>query len=296
MNDRRLPPNVLKRIQQQKDGSMPWTSDLSVKEWFLMKKIGFEPIGQVMGSCVYHIGYSIAQSAGTWNSGELSYIQKPYEESRKIAIQRMSDEAQGMGADAVVGIKFLAKPGPSGTHQHITEFIVVGTAVRIQGYHRTTPKPILCTVNGQELVQLINAGALPIGLVMGISIYYKYTTQQEEWNSESWYNRELTTYTQAVQMTRNNALHRMKNEAAQIGADLILAHQTEFKVIGVEVERSATTYTGKTEFDRREDHVLEFIALGTAIQYERNFIPSQPKMVLDLSGKMREKEKIMKLI
>src|SRR4051812_2245023 len=45
------------------EGGKPrlFTSDLSVSEFLLVRKAGFEPLGLVVGSSIYHIGYQSAQ-------------------------------------------------------------------------------------------------------------------------------------------------------------------------------------------------------------------------------------------
>jgi uncharacterized protein YbjQ (UPF0145 family) len=43
---------------------MSFTSNLTVAEHHAIRSVGFTPVGQVLGSCVYSIGYT-----GTWNCG-----------------------------------------------------------------------------------------------------------------------------------------------------------------------------------------------------------------------------------
>ena len=38
-----------------------FTSDLSVNEFLLIRQAGFQPVGLVMGSSIYHIGFQLAQ-------------------------------------------------------------------------------------------------------------------------------------------------------------------------------------------------------------------------------------------
>ena len=47
-----------------------FTSDLSVNEFLLVKEAGFEPLGFVVGSCIYHIGFQHRAStrARRWKS------------------------------------------------------------------------------------------------------------------------------------------------------------------------------------------------------------------------------------
>ena len=46
------------RLAQNKRGL--FTSDLSVNEFLLVKQAGFEPLGLVVGSSIYHIGIQLA--------------------------------------------------------------------------------------------------------------------------------------------------------------------------------------------------------------------------------------------
>src|SRR5205823_3905525 len=44
------------RLEQMRGGGF-FTSDLSVNEFLLVKQAGFDPLGLVIGSSIYHIGY-----------------------------------------------------------------------------------------------------------------------------------------------------------------------------------------------------------------------------------------------
>src|SRR4051812_46570008 len=56
-----LPLNAVERLQEQRQRQDTpqhfWTSDLTVSELALVHNAGFEPLGQVMGSSVYHVGF-----------------------------------------------------------------------------------------------------------------------------------------------------------------------------------------------------------------------------------------------
>jgi hypothetical protein len=46
-----------------------FTSDLTVGEHHAIRSVGFSPVGQVMGSCVYYLGYPTSQDCGyTWGA------------------------------------------------------------------------------------------------------------------------------------------------------------------------------------------------------------------------------------
>lgn len=266
-----LPPNVLDRMQRERDGNLPWTSDLSVNEWHLMRAYGFRPLGLVMGSCFYHVGYSVANQAGTWYSRDLTDVETALYEGRRRALHRLEQEAAALGAHAVVGVRIHSqKPGYYG---HESEFAAFGTAVAYDGVP-TPERPVLCTVDGQSLAKLLQAGSLPVGLAMGVCVYYQYSSRQDMWQLRSWSNQEIPTFTDAVYQTRNRAVRNMWKEAQQLGATGVLAHETRLEVMEVEVERG--------QGDEREDHVLEFLSVGTAVASTKVPVPLKPDMVLNV--------------
>src|ERR1700704_2563292 len=84
------------------DGRRPlFTSELTVNEFALLQDTGFEPLGLVMGSSMYHIGYQFQ----TWNqSQELQVLTQAMYTAREYAMARMEAEADTLGADGIVGV------------------------------------------------------------------------------------------------------------------------------------------------------------------------------------------------
>ncbi|MDY3760931.1 MAG: YbjQ family protein, partial [Eubacteriales bacterium] len=68
----------------------------------------------------------IAQSFKTIVGGELKAYTEMMNEARAVATERMVAEAEGMGADAVVNIRYAS----SSVMQGAAEVIAYGTAVR----------------------------------------------------------------------------------------------------------------------------------------------------------------------
>lgn len=73
-----------------------------------------------------HIGRDFATSFKGLVGGEIRGYTEMMNESRNVAIQRMIEEAQRLGADAVVNVKF----GTSSIVQGAAEVIAYGTAVK----------------------------------------------------------------------------------------------------------------------------------------------------------------------
>ncbi|MGN0733643.1 MAG: YbjQ family protein [Emergencia sp.] len=91
------------------------------------KKI--EALGLVRGTTVQskNVGKDFMAGMKTLVGGELSGYTDMLIEARQIATKRMVDEAEAMGADAIVGMRF----GSSAIMQGAAEVIAYGTAVKI---------------------------------------------------------------------------------------------------------------------------------------------------------------------
>ena len=87
-----------------------------------------ETLGLVRGSTIQskNIGKDITQGFKTLVGGELKAYTEMMNEARDLAIQRMVEEAEGLGADAVVNIRFAT----SAIIQGAAEVIAYGTAVK----------------------------------------------------------------------------------------------------------------------------------------------------------------------
>ena len=89
-----------------------------------------EVYGLVTASTVRskNIGKDIGASFKTLVGGEIKAYQEMMEEARKIAIGRMVEKAEDMGANAIIGMKI----GTSAIMQGASEVIAYGTAVLIE--------------------------------------------------------------------------------------------------------------------------------------------------------------------
>lgn len=89
-----------------------------------------ETLGIVTGSIVdsKHLGKDIAAAFKTLAGGEIKSYTELLVESRNIALKRMISEAERLGADAVVGVRF----GSASVMQGAAELLAYGTAVRLK--------------------------------------------------------------------------------------------------------------------------------------------------------------------
>lgn len=88
-----------------------------------------EALGLVRGTTVQtkNVGRDFMASMKTLVGGELTGYTEMLVEARQIATKRMVDEAESMGADAIIGVMY----GSSAIMQGAAEVIAYGTAVRI---------------------------------------------------------------------------------------------------------------------------------------------------------------------
>src|SRR5215472_17174004 len=77
------------------------TSDLSINEFALTRQAGFEPLGMVMGTSIYHVGW---QAMRYNTSQEVTILTQAMFNARELAMARMVEEATLLGADGIVGV------------------------------------------------------------------------------------------------------------------------------------------------------------------------------------------------
>lgn len=87
-----------------------------------------ETLGLVQGSTVQskHIGKDIAASFKTIVGGELKGYTEMMNDARKNATDRMIAQAESMGADAIVGVRYSSSSVMDGA----AEIMAYGTAVK----------------------------------------------------------------------------------------------------------------------------------------------------------------------
>lgn len=86
--------------------------------------------GLVRGNTIRarHVGRDITAALRTLVGGEISEYTKLFAEAREQAIDRMVEEAEGLGANAVIAIRFSTSMVMTGA----AELMVYGTAVTVE--------------------------------------------------------------------------------------------------------------------------------------------------------------------
>jgi uncharacterized protein YbjQ (UPF0145 family) len=258
-----LPLDAIDRLREQaaRQGTPGhlFTGDLSVNELALVRQAGYEPLGQVMGSSVYHVGW---QWLPTWSgaSGELDVLTEAFYRARHLALGRLQQEAALLGATGVVGVRLERKQYEWGLG--LLEFAAVGTAIREKDVAPSSDaKPFLSDLSGDEFWMMRQTGYRPVGIAVGNCTYYQVPTINTQYATSgsmfgSWFNQELRDYTRALYSARSLAMERMENEGRAASAIGIVGADIE-----VEVEPRHVDNNG----NERIDMIYHFTAVGTAI-------------------------------
>jgi len=268
----RLPLTAQWRIAAQRQaaeqGRAAFTSGLSVAEFAALRSIGFEPVGQVMGSAVYHIGWWSVGCGYGGGGGLLGMLASGFapapvvdvpgtrqlmDEARHRAMHRLHAECQGLGADGVVGVQLTVAPFMGDG----MEFVATGTAVRARG--DTRPGRVFTSdLSAQDFVKLVRAGWLPVALVMGLAVALRHDDWTTQYQQRSWYNQELVGSTQLVQAVRAGARAALEADVRRHGGQGVVLRDTVLRVAEVRCRQ----FGSKSE---QHDHYADAYLYGTAI-------------------------------
>ncbi|HEX4254766.1 MAG TPA: heavy metal-binding domain-containing protein, partial [Streptosporangiaceae bacterium] len=198
-----------------------FTSDLSVSEYVLLGEAGFEPLGFVVGSSIYHVGMQV----GRWSQNqELQVLSQAMYNARELAMARMQSEADHLGADGIVGVDLRMQMYAWG--QEVLEFVATGTAVKAiggAGAHRApNGRAFTSDLSAQDFFRLLAAGAVPVAFVLGTCVYHIAHQSAMQALRQAGQNQEMVQFTQGVYDARELSLSRMQAEADQAGASGIV--------------------------------------------------------------------------
>lgn len=243
-----------------------FTSDLSVNEFLLVREAGFDPLGLVVGSSIYHIGYQ----RSNWNQNqEMTVLTQATYHARELAMTRMEEEADQLGGDGIVGVRLEVSRYEWG--ENLAEFMAIGTAVKHRGgeLHRApNGRPFTSDLSGQDFWTLLSAGYRPVGMVMGNCVYHVAHQGLGGFLRQIGQNQEMMNYTQALYDARELAMERMQAEAEAVQAE---------GIVGVQISERSHGWGS---------HVIEFFSVGTAVVPTRaDHQISSPTMVLSLNDR-----------
>lgn len=273
-----------------------WGSSLEVNEFAAISRVGFEPVGQVLGAAVFNIGEpgdeecpyglavyrgegtpayrgpggtgirfgpgSVSAPTGAAAIGSARPLVATLYRARRAAISRMTAECAALGGLGVIGVNLTA--GPFGDDEGVLEFRAFGTAVRAPGV-ASRAQPFASDLSGQDFTKLVAHGWVPVGLALGVAVSYRHddwlTKGQTRWTAG---NVEVDGYSYLVRQVRTDARNELEIDLGRMGADGVVVREVETKIS----ERRCPI----VPFGR--DHVAEATIVGTAIaQFARLAAP-----------------------
>jgi uncharacterized protein YbjQ (UPF0145 family) len=272
-----LPPAAAERMAEVRE-SGTWTSALSTGEFASVRSVGFEPVGQVMGSAVFQIarsgrywgyhdclfpgagysfgGYGEAPIALSGRGAPSQALVAVFDEARRTALGRMTQECAALGGDGVVAAQLTMQPFPSAPN--CLEFKVIGTAVRARGDVRPR-HPFTCHLDGQGFAKLVNAGWVPAELLVGMSIGVRHNDYRTQSQLYSWRNNEVTGWSNLIHAIRADARQQLQRQASRLGGDGVIMASGDLRVW----EESCIRASNRDS--EQHDHVAEATMIGTSI-------------------------------
>ncbi len=267
-----IPLAAERRVLELASGEGAFTSGLSIADFALSRLDRVRPICQVMGSSIYKVGWQNFPWSSSWGQGsltELRALTDAWNHARSLALGRLEQEAKLAGCHAVVDVTFEGN-----RHEFLDdeiEIVVNGTAVHLP---EGGEAPVLTDLSLPDYTLLRRGGYRPVGVVTSSSVFYIVPTQSTRRATTGWQryqpNQELTDFTQGVYAAREMALARINDKARTLGAGGIVGVQIEHDISIREVDNGG----------KREDLIVTFHILGTAIAPSGDTTPVAPKPIL----------------
>ncbi|MGA9285864.1 MAG: heavy metal-binding domain-containing protein [Solirubrobacteraceae bacterium] len=293
-----IPLGAERRLRELGEHGGAFTSDLSVGDFALCHQLGLKPVSQVMGSSIYQVGYQTTpwpSAIGGSFMFEMEALSAAWNEVRELALGRLAQEAEHVGADAVVGVDL--NTGAHDWAENAIEYVVIGTAVR---HDKSSPPadeandhggrpagrrdgrhtPVLTELSVADYAKLLSAGVEPLGVVAWSSVFFvgaSYSTQMMSGIGGLGFtqNQELPEFTEGVYSARESVVARLTHQAAKLDAS---------GVIGVRIAHGIQRTTVGAGTYSRGGLMVTFHAIGTAVREDPATIPFAPETIVDLTA------------
>ncbi len=237
-------------------------SELSVTEFLTLARLGFYPHGLVIGSSLYEAGTQYDWRVST---AEVAPLSDAMRKARGLAMTRMRDQANRLGADGVVDVRLELEHHLWRGGRQVVKFVAAGTAVgfdrdRAPDAMRSAPSlrlangsPFTSDLTGPDFVALLRAGYRPVTLAMASCVYGLDPRELRRYRGQ---DAEITEFTQAFFDARESAMDRLQQDLFRE-----LPRGTPDAPVGI----VGMTVGEATYGDRQTAPLVEFTAVGTAV-------------------------------
>jgi uncharacterized protein YbjQ (UPF0145 family) len=231
--------------EREADSPALFSSSANGQELYCQMDAGFAPLQFVFGNVAYSIGVGGGLMGGLRSlaRGEIKEYSNIFNDTRHLALRRISDQAKSVGANAVVGIETTILP-----MNGLQEMVMIGTA----SHHADIPLewqqrgPITSDLTCEEMWNVIHMGYLPIQLVLGVSVYSLGFVGGLTAAFKALARGEISELTHLIYEARHNAIERVRADAELHQADDVLGLKTYVYNLG--------------------GGIIEFMAIGTAVK------------------------------
>ncbi len=247
-----IPLGAEQRLRELGTGGAMFTSGLSVNEFALLRRMGPEPLAQVMGASVVRTGWQFLPALPpgeivTFGSGfgyvnttppgaynrftepsprqvrsyrwhanevcELDTLTEAWRTARRRALDRLIEEALQVNADAVVGVRLHRSDHDLG--RGTIEYVVTGTAIRLPGSTHSN-WPILTDLSVQDYWRLHQAGHEPVGFLAATAVMFGSAAVDVRWarTRTRWTNQELSELSDAFRIARETVRRQIEGQVA----------------------------------------------------------------------------------
>jgi uncharacterized protein YbjQ (UPF0145 family) len=250
---------------QSEPPSFPFSSSSNGQELFCLFDAGYGPVSFVIGNIAYSVGVGrgLFGALKTLARGEIKEYSDIFNATRHHALARIVAEARRLGANAVLGIETRVMP-----FRGVHEMLMIGTAA----YHADLPpsalqRPVTSDLTCEEMWNLASAGYRPLKLMLGTAVYSLGIAGSVTAFFKSISRGEISELTSLIYEAREHAIGLIRREANAIDAD---------DVVGIK------TYI------HQYNSLIEFMAIGTAIQRDAQMKPRSP--TLPVQAIIRDKD------
>ncbi len=225
-----------------------FTSSSDGQELYCQVDAGYTPLAFVFGNVAYSIGIARGMLGNLKElvKGEVTQFSEIFNKTRNLALQRIIDEAKSKNANSVVGIRTTILPvGLTG----IQEMVMIGTASfnpNIKAIADSVGGVITSDLTAEETWNVTKLGYVPLKLVLGTSVFSLGFAGGVKASFRNLVKGEVKVLSELIYEAREKSLARVREQAAEVGADDVLGIKTYIYNVG--------------------NGVIEFLAIGTAVK------------------------------
>lgn len=231
-----------------------------------LESAGFDPVTEVMGCVVLHLGFA-TPVCGYYGSGGMVPVSRTVVSGNDrmgqvpggravdgawaTALSRLLAEVVAVGADGAVGIVPTRRRIPGSVSDE--EFVVLGTAVRARS--ATRPRtPFATDLSGAHFSALLRGGWVPAGFAIRVTQGIRH----DDWATRATMQRftanaEVDGLTDLVTRTRDDARRGFTTRMARLGGEAAVVSSVRLRTWATEAGEG------------HRDHLAEATVTGTAL-------------------------------